>query len=295
MKRKLILAVVTTVAAASVAAPAQASTAIYVGAGDGYFAAFKVEDGHPSVLAVDAHIYCLGTGSHSDEDAGQGTAERFPAPVRLRPTAEGLRGFDELRGPYETESAMVRARIRRGRFVGTIVATHGGPGFRCQSGSYRGDPEIPFEAARYVRAGAPNARRRKGDRATGAIYFAHMKRVEVFLRRRGPRYVDVRGAARQRCTIPAGAAHLPRVPLFERITGPRIGNGGRFREHWHDYGPARKHMTYDERITLTGAMGPRATIGSYSRIKVKKRGRRIARRCETDPVRYKAFRYVPAR
>lgn len=294
MKRKWMLMLAVALACFA-PTPAQASTSIYVGADDDYFVAFKVEDGHPYVLAVDAHIYCRGTGSHSDEDAGQGTAERFPAPVRMRPTPEGFRGVDEHEGPYKSERAVVRGRIQQGIFVGTIVATHSGYEFRCQSGSSHGDPQIPFEAVRYVRAAAAaDARGQENGSAAGDIYFTHEERVEVFLHRLGL-WVDVRGAARQRCSIPASAAHPPPAPLFELITGPRIGDGGRFREHWHEYGPARKHMTYDERITLTGTVGPRAAVGSYSRIKVKRKGARITRRCETDPVRYEALRYVPAR
>lgn len=290
-----MLAVGIALVAAFAAAPAQAKTSIYVGVGPEYFAAFKIEDGRPYVLAVDAHIYCRGTGTHSDQREGEGTAERFPAPVRMRPTPEGLRGVDELRGRLETESVVVRARIRRGRVVGTIVATHGGYEFRCKTGGYFGDREIPFEAVRYVPVGSPRASH-YGDRsAAGRIYFTHAGPLEVFLHRLGPRVVDIRGAARQRCPLPASESHPPRVPLFSLIAGGEIGDRGGFREHWHQYGPARRHATFNESITLTGKLKNKFAVGSYSRVKVKKRGERIIRRCETGPVSYRAVRYVPVR
>jgi hypothetical protein len=295
MKRKWMLAaMVVPVAAALAAAPAQASTSLYVSGGHGNNVVFKVEDGHPYVLAVDARNYCRGTGAHSDERQAVFTLERFRGPVWMRQTPEGLRAADVTYAYYRSESAVVRARFHRGAIVGTFVARYEEKDFQCQSRNYFGSPKVRFKAVRYVRVGAAAAHNPGNRTRAGGIYFTNAGPIEVLLRRVSPEAVEVRGATAQRCTLRASEPHPPRVALFAEVADPIIGDRDRFREHSHGYGPARKHTTFDERATVAGSLRTRFAIGRYWRVKVKKRDARTVRRCETASVRFRAARYVPA-
>lgn len=296
MKWKLMLIpLAMALVAAMAGAPAQASTSIYVGAGHGYFAAFKVEDGHPFVLGLDVRSYCRGTGAHSDENEGQLILERFTAPVPMAPTREGLWAEDETYRYYRSERAVVRARFQRGEVGGTLVGAYDEKNFQCQSGRYRGSPKVRFRAIRYVRVGSARARRPSGSPRVGGIYYTRAGGIEVLLRRTSPSEVEVRGAVGQRCTVPASESNPPRVPIFPYISDPTIWDRGGFRERFHEYGPGRGHTTFGERATLTGRLETKFAVGRYLRVKAKKRGDRIVRRCETKPVHYRAIRYLPAR
>jgi hypothetical protein len=295
MKRKWMLAAMAVpVAVALAAAPAQAGTALYVSGGHGNNVVFKVEDGRPYVLAVDARSYCRGTGAHSDERQAEFTLERFRGPVRMRQTPEGLRAADLTYTYYRNESAIVRARFHRGAIVGTFVARYDEKDFQCQSRSYFGSPKVRFKAVRYVRVGAAAARNPGGHTRAGGIYFTNAGSIEVLLRRVSPKAVEVRGATAQRCALPASEWHPPRVPLFAELADTIIGDRDRFRDHSHRFGPARKHTTFDERATVSRRLRARFATGRYWRVKVKKRDERIVRRCKTASVRFRAVRYVPA-
>lgn len=294
MNRKWTFALgVALVAALAGTGSAYGKAALYVASGPGYSAAFKVRAGRAYVLALDARAYCRGTGSHSDEHS-RGSFEAFPAPVRMRHTKKGLRGADRVDAGLWSERAVVRGRLRRGAIVGTLAATFNDEETECRTGSHDGDPKIPFRAVRYVPLDASRAGGRSG-RGAGRVYFTNAGSVEVYLRRVKGRVVGIRGAARQACPIPASGTRPPRVSLFGSADNAALDGDGSFKHRLHFHGASRHRGRYDERMWLTGRFEPGAVVGRYHRVKTRKRGDRVVRRCETGPVDYRAIRYVPAR
>jgi hypothetical protein len=292
MKRKWMLAMAVVLAATLAGVPsAHGRASIYVASGPGYSAAFKVRAGRAYVLALDARAYCRGTGSHSGEH-NRGWFNVFSTPTRMRPSREGLRGVENVEAPLWSERAVVRAHLRRGAVVGTFAVTYDSEETECRSGSYAKSPKVPFKAVRYLPAGAPGAGRRS-DRGVGQVYFTNAGSVEVFLRRVKGRVVGIRGAVKQWCPVPGSES--PRVPLFGLPEAAPLGGNGDFKRREHFHGASRNGRRYDERMWLTGRVQPGAVVSSYHRVKTRKRGDRIVRRCEAGPVSYRAIRYVRAR
>jgi hypothetical protein len=292
--RSMLVVAVALLGIAAGAGSAYGSASLYVASGPGYSAAFKARAGRVYVMALDARAYCRGTGSHSDEHS-KGSFNVFPTPVRMRHTKEGLRGADHLDAGLWSESGVVRGRFHRGAITGTLAAFFNDEETECRTGSYDGDPQIPFKAVRYVPLGSARAGRSSAGRGRGRVYFTNSGSVEVYLRRVGGKLIGLRGAARQVCPIPASASHPPRVPLFFYPENALLGGDGNFKRHDHFHGARRHRFKYDERMWMTGRFEPGAVVGRYHRVKTRKRGDRVLRRCETGPVSYRAIRYVPAR
>lgn len=290
--RWMLAAAFALVGATLCAGSAYGSASLYVASGPGYSAAFKVRAGRVYVLALDARAFCRGTGSHSDEH-GKGSFKVFRKPVRMRHTKEGLRGRFEIDAGLWREDAVVRARRHRGAITGTLAASFSEEESECRTGSYGGDPQVPFKAVRYVPVGSPRAGNPSAGR--GRVYFTNAGSVEVYLRRVRGKVIGLRGAAQQVCPVPASASHPPRVPLFFYPENALLGGDGNFKQHDHFHGASRHRGRYDERMWITGRFEPGAVVGRYHRVKTRKRGDRVIRRCETGPVSYRAIRYVPAR
>lgn len=278
------------------AGTAKARPPLYIASSHGYSAAFKVEHGHPYVIALDALMYCRATGSHPIGQVRPSTLEMFPKPVWMEPTREGFRGEDEEGPAISPTRAVVTARFNHGTIVGYFrMVRYVEPGAICHTGGRDGSPKVRFKAVRYLPVGASGERGPPAARPARAVYFTSAERVEVYLRRFGRQIVQIRGAASQRCSLPASESQPPRVPLFSLVTSAVIGEGGGFQEHWRQYGLGRKHTTYVETEVLTGRIRSRVVSGRYLRIKAKKRDGTLVRRCETDPVRFRAVRYVRVR
>jgi hypothetical protein len=295
MKRKWMLGVgLALVAALAGAASAYGRASIYVASGPGYSAAFKVRAGRVYVLALDARAYCRGTGSHSHEHS-KGSFQAFPSPTRMRHTKKGLRGSDKFDAGLWSERAVVRASHHRGAIVGTLAATYNDEETECRTGSYEGDPKLPFKAVRYLPANAVSAGGGSSGRGRGQVFFTNAGSVEVYLRRVRGKVIGIRGAVTQACPIPASVSRPPRVSLFGSAENAPLGGDGTFKRRLHFHGASRHRVRYDERMWMTGTFEAGSVVGRYHRVKTRKRGDRVLRRCETGPLSYRAVRYVPAR
>ena len=277
-------------------APAQASASVYVGTGPGYFLAFEIRNGHPYVLALTARTYCRGTGAHRSEHLGSGPAGMFASPARMSKTGEGYRGFDETYYPLWREHAVIEADVRHRRaIVGNFVMAYEDAESECWTGGYRGDFKVAFRARKYIPISSPRARSLVARGGGGGIYFAKTEALETLIRRLPDKSLEVRGEVGQRCPTPAAETDPPRVPMFSGlIAAAPLGNHGGFRKNWHFYGAGRHRATYNERMSMTGRVKPAVLVGRYHRVKVRKRGERVIRRCETG-ARFRAKRYVRAR
>jgi hypothetical protein len=295
-KRKFILALaLALVMALAGVGPAHAKASIYVGAGHGYFVAFEIQNGHPYVLALTDTTYCHGTGAHRAEHVGVHPSGMFAAPARMRKTREGFRGTDEVEFPLWREHAVVQAKFRgRRAIVGTFTMAYEERETECRTGGYGGDPKVSFTARKYIPVGSHVGRSRALLGEAG-VYFSHAGFVETLIRW-SHGVLEIRGAVRQRCRIPASETDPPTVPLLSGgIDAVLLGDHGGFRAQRHYHGGGRRRGIHDERISMTGRFKPDLLTGRYFRVKVRKRVGRVIRRCETGPVRFRAKRYVRAR
>jgi hypothetical protein len=251
---------------------------IYVGSGQGYSVAFKVEAGRTSVLALDAPIYCTEL-----RERFPATMSMFQGPTLMR---AGRHGLEAPLRPNGGPSSYVGAAFDGVALSGTFVLDLTEESIHCQTvGFTAARPEVHFKALRYEPVGSGATLPPRKDEIP--IYYGSEGGTEVLLETTSGSVV-FRGAAPAKCPVAGRRPAAAQLPLFGDVTEAESGEGSFHRTF------KRRGKSWKESRSVSGVVGDEEIAGFYTRSTVTWLAKDSPRRCTTGALPFRAVRYLPA-
>jgi len=270
---------------------AAASPQLYVGAGDGYSVALKVEGAKTYVLGLDATVYCSETEPQSvTKPSLQGF---FAAATPMREGKKGgLTASQGDGGFFGSNVATVNAVPEGGKLVGHFKYVFSVLSSHCQTGGYFGNrPEVPFEAVPYAPVDRLTPPPPFAD-AASAVYYGTEGALETFFTVFKSVF-GLRGTVASACLATARKPPPRRGPLASEVLIAKLAAGGAFHQKLKSLGPGGLAAIH-EAVTLSGAVGDASITGTYFDRIGTQLGKNRKRVCNTGPLPFSAVRYLPS-